>query len=134
MDRVTNSAFLVSLLFSLVVCQFDLSPDLPSHLPSPPKKPDPPPATNAAGNGTTPAGAGLPANPPVPPPQNVPLGPGLIGPAVLPGDLVPFGLNHVILIIVPQFKTKYHKLPHWLESSIKISMPVTGRIVENKYL
>lgn len=61
---------------------------------------------------------------PNPPPQNVPVGPGL-GPDLGP-NFVPFGLNHIILIILPQFKTKHPKLPAWLSSSIKISMPITG--------
>lgn len=107
--------------------QFDPAPELPSHLPAPPK-PKPPPKAPAASN-TTGGGAGqiggfLEGQPPLPPPQNGPLGPGLV-----PGQLVPFGLNHIILIIVPMFKMKFQKDQEWFTSKVKISMPITGKYI-----
>lgn len=78
-----------------------------------------------------PIGVGLASAPPVIPPQNNPVSPfepggGPLGPNGLPPGFVPFGLNHIILIVVPTFKAKFHKLPSWLHSNVKVSMPITG--------
>lgn len=108
--------------------QFDPAPDIPSHLPSPPKaSASAPPPSNAGGGGAGgQIGGFLEGQPPVPPPQNTPFGP--LGPGIAPGQLVPFGLNHIILIIVPTFKMKFHKNQDWFTSKVKISMPITGKL------
>ncbi len=118
--------YLIFILITSANCQrrrrqFDPAPDLPSHLPAPPKPSAPaPPPSNASGAGTGQIGGFLEGQPPLPPPQNGPLG-------LAPGQLVPFGLNHIILIIVPTFKTQFRKNQEWFTSKVKVSMPITGK-------
>ncbi|CAL8109978.1 unnamed protein product [Orchesella dallaii] len=97
--------------------QFELAPSLPAHLPAPPS----PSSSHSGGGGGGSSNLILGIPNPVPPQNNPPI-PGLGPPS---DDLAPFGLNHIILILVPQFKTKFRNLPDWLNSNVKVSMPIT---------
>jgi len=44
-----------------------------------------------------------------------------------PPPLVPFGFSNMVLVMLPEFKTKVLNTPDWLESSVKLSFAMTGK-------
>lgn len=142
---IGNCRYFLSLILIIVSIvrkahgQFDPFPEIPSHLPSPPKADAGAPAARQnADGGAANIGGFFGGSPPLPPPQNNPFvgpgGPVGPGPGPPPPELVPFGLKNVILIMVPQFKTTFKRLPKWLTSSFKISMPISGKEFYINYL
>ena len=102
----------------------DSEPDLPSHLPSPPKAG--PEGSSVPGN-SNPADSLFTRIPPLPAPP-VPSDDSPHSGAIHPGPNVPLGLEKIILILVPQFKMKIRRTPKWWGANVKMSLPITGEL------